>query len=91
MNDDQQKRTSRGNTLHLPKRAVFIAKGHDAILKKIQDEGGFIEIQPISSEGLYQGKLIARDRYSITIKCPDGRERTVYKHAIESFAPCSVA
>lgn len=65
----------------------FVAKGHDAILKSIQDDGADIEVNMISDGTSITGKLLARDRYTITVLDKHGVCRTLYKHAIESFAP----
>lgn len=77
-----------GNTSK-PPRKPFVAKGHDAILKKVQDSGGNIGIMPMNGDRLIVGKLIARDKYTITMLTA-GREITFYKHAIESFESAQV-
>jgi len=64
----------------------FVAKGHDAILKGMQDGGEQISVALISSDFPLIGKLVARDKFTITVLTTFGR-RTIYKHAIESFGP----
>jgi len=89
---DQQKDGSARRTLHVkpgvgkpPLKKPFIAKGHDAILKGMQDNGGDISVSMISTEIPLVGKLIARDKFTITVLTDDGERVTIYKHAIESF------
>lgn len=84
---DAERRTLSARPGHTskPPRKPFVAKGHDAILKKVQDLGGEIGIMPMNGDSLIVGKLIARDKYTITVLTKDGREVTFYKHAIESF------
>lgn len=65
----------------------FVAKGHDAILKGMQDSGEEINVIMISSEIPLIGKLVARDKFTITVLTNSGWRRTIYKHAIESFGP----
>ncbi len=72
-------------------KAPFVAKGHDAILKEIQDVKGAIVVQLISSPESIRGKLVARDKYTITVQLYSGIRRTLYKHAIESFESEQVA
>lgn len=62
----------------------FIAKGHDAILKRLQDDKAQIEITAISG-ALYVGQVTNRDKYTITIEAQGGGRYTVYKHSIEAF------
>lgn len=85
MNEQQQPR----RTLHAVKKP-FVAKGHDAILKNTQDAGGTITITTIGDGSSVTGKLIARDKYTITVEIELGVRRTYYKHAIESFEPIKV-
>lgn len=66
-------------------RKPMVAKGHDAILKGLQDRSAFIEIYPMCSDEPIIGKMINRDRYTITVELANGQRRTIYKHAIESF------
>lgn len=92
--DQQQDGHRRSGTLHTrpgygnktaPARKSFVAKGHDAILKGIQDEGGTIVITTLADGGVIRGKLVARDKFTITVLRDNGRKTTIYKHAIESF------
>lgn len=89
----------REGTLHLANRASrprrsaearpkqFVAKGHDAILKELQDARARISIVTMSDATPVTGVLVGRDKYTITIGTEDGRRITIYKHAIESFEP----
>lgn len=69
----------------------FVAKGHDAILKDAQDAKGLLRIVTMSDGAEHVGKMVARDKFTITIEVtnPDNLpatvRRTFYKHAIESF------
>lgn len=66
----------------------FVAKGHDAILKKYQDTKQVVEISLITNATM-EGVITARDKFTITIKdSVTGVSHTIYKHAIESF--CSL-
>lgn len=68
-----------------PVKKPMVAKGHDAILKGFQDRSARITIIAISGE-TYAGTVVARDRWTITIRDKDNTSVTIYKHAIESFA-----
>lgn len=72
-----------------PKRP-FVAKGHDAILKEVQDNGGYLAVTLMSDGSTVSGQLVARDKFTITVLTEEGRRRTFYKHAIESFEPVQV-
>lgn len=69
----------------------FVAKGHDAILKDAQDARGLLRIITMSDGANHTGKMVARDKFTITIEIPIDADtgtsvrRTFYKHAIESF------
>jgi sRNA-binding regulator protein Hfq len=65
-------------------KSTFVAKGHDAKLKALQDSGELITIMKTSGD-IVTGRISARDRYSISIQV-DGVTRTIYKHAIEEFS-----
>lgn len=68
----------------------FVAKGHDAILKGAQDAGGNLRIVTMNDGQEHVGKMIARDKFTITIEISEITgpvRRTFYKHAIESFEP----
>jgi sRNA-binding regulator protein Hfq len=74
-----------------PRKPSMIAKGHDAILKSLQDRSATIEIYPMHCADPIIGKMINRDRYTITVELDTGARRTVYKHAIESFGEAAAA
>lgn len=63
----------------------FVAKGHDAILKRAQDDRGHISIALMSDGSQIDGRLVARDKFTITVDVLGTGRVTVYKHAIESF------
>ena len=65
----------------------FVAKGHDAILQSLQFSGERILVTLVGDGSEVEGKLIARDKFTITVLTDDGRRRTLYKHAIEGFEP----
>jgi sRNA-binding regulator protein Hfq len=68
-----------------PKKPPVVAKGHDAILKGLQDARSLIAVNLISTDVPTIGNLVMRDRYTISLRIKDGRIMTIYKHAIESF------
>lgn len=67
----------------------YVAKGHDAILKDAQDNKGILRIVTMSDGAVHVGKMVARDKFTITIEVTvsggTAVRRTFYKHAIESF------
>jgi len=65
-------------------RSTFKPKGHDAILKSIQDDGRSIVVE-FQDGTEVSGKLIARDRYTIAVRNEDGTELTIYKSSIRLF------
>lgn len=73
-----------------PPRKPFVAKGHDSFLKDIQDKEGYITITKTGDGSEITGKLIARDKFTITIMVDGTRRVTIYKHAIESFEPAEL-
>lgn len=66
-----------GNQKHIP-------KGHDAVLKALQDSGRTCTIVKASSGDKLVGKIVGRDKFTITLLV-EGVRRVVYKHAIEEF------
>lgn len=68
----------------------FVAKGHDAILKELQDSGATISVALLGDGSEIIGKLVARDKFTLTVLTAAGSRRTIYKHAIESFGPATV-
>lgn len=81
---DNKARTNEAGNGSVSTKAKFVAKGHDAILKAGQDSGSNINI--MTTGGLeIVGKLVNRDKFTITVEYHDGGRATVYKHAIESF------
>jgi sRNA-binding regulator protein Hfq len=59
-------------------------KGHDAVLKALQDSGRLCTIVKASSGDKVVGKIVGRDKFTITLLV-DGVRRVIYKHAIEEF------
>lgn len=68
-------------------RPEFKAKGHDAVLKAVQDKGVPCKIK-VLHEPEVTGKVIARDRYTISVMV-DGEHdaRIYYKQQIVFFQP----
>lgn len=66
-------------------RRPFTPKGHDAILKRLQDGRDDVEVILTSGSSLV-GKVVARDKFTITVD-ESGTPWTIYKHAIARFAP----
>ncbi len=71
----------------LQRKSSLSTKGHDAILKSVQDNRGAVIITTIGDGTEHGGILIARDKYTITIKTDSGGSKTFYKHAVQSFEP----
>ena len=67
-----------------PAKRPFVAKGHDAILKSVQDKQGIITVVLGTSGDVVTGALVARDKFTITIRTTS-HVVTIYKHAIEMF------
>jgi sRNA-binding regulator protein Hfq len=63
-------------------KGEFKAKGHDKQLQDAQYGDATVEVESISGT-FYSGKLVRRDRYTVTLKSATGRERIIFKHAIE--------
>ena len=81
-------RGNEGKGGHSAAKKPFVAKGHDLILKNIQeDESATIIVTLLGDGAEVIGRLIARDKFTITVLTNDGRRRTIYKHAIEGFEP----
>lgn len=72
------------STLRLDHGKKSMAKGHDAVLKALQDGGRKITITLISGETV-EGKITGRDKFTVTVLTSVGRREVVYKHAIEKF------
>lgn len=70
-----------------PQRKPFVAKGHDAILKDLQDSKKDVLVAMLSGE-TETGKIVSRDKFTITVQKNNGTGHriTIYKHAIESFS-----
>jgi sRNA-binding regulator protein Hfq len=66
-------------------RPKFVAKGHDRQLEEAQFGKFFTTILPMGNDEAYLGKIIRRDKYTVTIMSEQGVESMVYKHAIESI------
>lgn len=67
------------------RKPPMVAKGHDAILKGLQDARSTVVVNLISTDVPTIGQLVMRDRYTLSVRIKDGRILTIYKHAIESF------
>lgn len=72
------------------KKKAFVAKGHDAQLKEAQNEGYFVTLTTMLGER-FEGKIIRRDRYTVTLKSSangvftDEVATIYYKHGIISL------
>jgi len=88
--------TNTGQTYSKPaprlgSKKPFVARGHDAILKEAQDAGSMLRIITMSDGASHYGKMVARDKFTITIEITTDMgngpvvTRTFYKHSIESF------
>lgn len=79
---------NRGRPNPGPARKPATAKGHDAVLKSIQDDGREICITMQSGEKIV-GTVVARDKFTISVRVPSSLcgflVWVVYKHAMESF------
>jgi sRNA-binding regulator protein Hfq len=64
-----------------------VVKGHDAVLKALQDSGRQATIVTLAGEK-FVGKIVGRDKYTITLLVVEGSNairRVFYKHALEQF------
>jgi RNA chaperone Hfq len=77
------------HTNHTPGKK-FTAKGHDKQLEDYQYNKLPVQINLISGS-LITGAVARRDKYTITIRDKHGVDEIVYKHAIESIRPLTVA
>lgn len=73
-----------GNSSAPPQKREAAAKGHDAVLKALQSDGREVVITLMSGDHVI-GKVVGRDKFTITMQVDDGRRMVIYKHAIESF------
>lgn len=60
------------------------AKGHDAILKALQERSKQTTIITLAGER-FDGVITGRDKFTITLQVESGIKRVFYKHAIEQF------
>jgi RNA chaperone Hfq len=60
-------------------------KGHDAVLRALQQGQHDVHVVLRSSGETLTGKIVGRDKFTITLKI-DGIRVVIYKHAIERFA-----
>lgn len=68
-----------------PQRAPSnLTKGHDSVLKAIQNRGTKLHVQLMSGETRV-GLIVGRDKFTVTLLCEDKTRRVIYKHAIEEF------
>lgn len=82
INNNGRPNYSKPRTSHGPRRPAT-PKGHDAILKEIQDLGLVMTVMFLDGESA-TGKLTARDKFTITISDSYGAT-TYYKHALKGF------
>jgi sRNA-binding regulator protein Hfq len=59
-------------------------KGHDSVLKAIQNRNQVLHVMKLSGEES-SGLIVGRDKYTVTLKDAQGIRRVIFKHAIEEF------
>lgn len=79
-NTDERARQSRGNSGSAAPRS----KGHDAVLNAIQSQERDVVVVLMSGDEI-TGKIVGRDKYTITVRDDKGRRQVIYKHGIERF------
>lgn len=67
-----------------PVKSRHIPKGHDAILKALQDSKATVTIVTSGGGDEFTGTIFGRDKFTITLLV-DGVRRVFYKQAIEQF------
>lgn len=65
-------------------KTQYKAKGHDAVLQRLQEQGSEVEVRTNGGE-VYVGKLVARDRFTMSVQLPAGKRAVIYKSAVEAF------
>lgn len=83
-NREGQRRVQGGAGQFKPNAGKHIPKGHDAILKRLQDEKCLVEVLMLDRDDPIVGVIVGRDKFTITVAY-DGYEECIYKHAIASF------
>lgn len=73
----QRTDSTAGKTRHVP-------KGHDRILDTAQRSGNALTVILSSGEQII-GKLVGRDKFTVTVQTDYGRRQTIFKHAIDIF------
>lgn len=65
----------------------FVAKGHDRQLDEMKKANQEVTVI-IAGDGL-TGKIVTKDKWTITLDCGRGEHHLIYKHAIERivFSP----
>jgi sRNA-binding regulator protein Hfq len=69
-------------TLYAPKPRET---GHETVLRAIQKDGRAIHIQLLDDATVLSGKLIARDKFTLSVECTNGVVMVLFKHAIRCF------
>jgi sRNA-binding regulator protein Hfq len=64
-------------------RKPFVAKGHDALLKGLQDSGADVTV--CVNGDIIVGKIIARDKFTVTLNDGGIDSVLIYKSAIETI------
>jgi sRNA-binding regulator protein Hfq len=75
--------SDRGPRGDKPARRVHVPKGHDAILADLQERQASVDFT--IGDSAFKGRVIGRDKFTITVRTVNGRARVVYKHAIDWF------
>ncbi len=65
-------------------KTQYKAKGHDAVLQRLQEKQTEVEVRAVGGK-VYRGKLVARDRFTLSLELPDGKRAVIYKSATEAF------
>lgn len=60
-------------------------KGHDVVLQRAYDNQSKMTVHTVTGKTI-EGKLIARDRYTVSVKDGSSTVHTIFKSAIESFS-----
>lgn len=67
-------------------------KGHDALLRDLQEAGSLVSFRLMGVDDSYVGKIVARDKFTISVLTGVGDTgefekfpTVIYKHALESF------
>lgn len=77
--NESQPRSYRDPATRAPK-----SNGHDVVLNAILKQERTIHVTLLSGE-TRSGRLVGKDKFTVTVRGDDGLRRVIYKHAIEEF------